>query len=109
MGYVIDLPYFGRKKPAILLSLVSSILYLFKYIIEFNLGADESNFLLDLILRVSVSLSFNILMEYNFEIYSTDIRSTAFNINKLLSHFGDFFTPLLMSYNRPLATVTLCI
>jgi len=60
----------------------------------------ESSFLMLIInyfVRFSVSISFNILIEYNFEVYSTDIRSIAFNINKLFSRFGDFFTPLLMS------------
>jgi hypothetical protein len=107
IGYIIDLPYFGRKKPAIALSFLSAALYFAKYLVQYKNGPDASVFGLDLALRVSVSLSFNVLMEYNFEIYSTDIRSTAFNINKLLSHFGDFFTPLLMSYNRPLATISL--
>lgn len=107
MGWIIDLPYFGRKKPALFFSFLSAFLYLTKYLVMLNKGPDASIFSLDLATRVSVSLSFNVLMEYNFEIYSTDIRSTAFNINKLLSHFGDFFTPLLMSYNRPIATLIL--
>jgi len=53
--------------------------------------------LINYFVRFSVSISFNILIEYNFEVYSTDIRSIAFNINKLFSRFGDFFTPLLMA------------
>ncbi len=107
IGIIIDLPGVGRKKPAIILSFLSSFLYLTKYAVQLRMGPDASVFGLDLACRVAVSLSFNVLMAYNCEIYSSDIRSTAYNINKLLSHFGDFFTPLLMSYNRPLATVTL--
>lgn len=62
------------------------------------------NLILDYLARFSVSISFNILIEYNFEIYSTDIRSIAFNVNKLFSRFGDFFTPLLMSKYHSLTT-----
>ncbi len=59
--------------------------------------------------RFTVSISFNILIEYNFEIYSTDIRSFAFSLNKLFSRFGDFFTPLLMSYNYNITSFILGI
>jgi len=107
IGVIIDLPYFGRKVPAITLSFLSAVMYLIKYGLEVKYGQGASWFAVDLACRICVSLSFNVLMEYNFEIYSTDIRSTAFNINKLFSHFGDFFTPILMSFNRELATLIL--
>jgi preprotein translocase subunit SecG len=55
-------------------------------------------------IRLCVSISFNILIEYNLEIYSTDIRATAFNINKLFSRVGDFTLPLILASNRTVAT-----
>ena len=48
-------------------------------------------------------------MEFNLEIYSTDIRSTAFNLNKIFSRLGDFFTPILLAKNRALCTLILSI
>merc|ERR1711957_357658 len=60
-------------------------------------------------IRQSVGFSFNILMEYNFEIYPTDIRATAFNLNKIFSRLGDFFTPILLEKYRAETTLTLSI
>lgn len=107
-GFIIEMPTLGRKIPAIFFSLVAAVFYSVKYVdILGNPGA--SRFWIDLIIRQSVGISFNILMEYNLEIYSTDIRATGFNINKLISRVGDFFTPLLLAKNRALCTLCLSI
>jgi len=107
-GFIIELPSLGRKIPAIFFSLLAAVFYSVKYVdILGNPGA--SRFWIDLIIRQSVGISFNILMEYNLEIYSTDIRATAFNINKIFSRLGDFFTPLLLAKNRALCTLSLSI
>jgi len=108
IGYFIDLPSLGRKTPAIFFSFLTSFLFLCKFICQTYIASDISIFALDLACRISASLCMTILIEYNFEIYSTDIRSNAFNFNQLISHFGDFFTPLFLSYNRNLTTIILC-
>ena len=102
-GCVIDNEYIGRKKPSMFFSIIATIFYFIKYMIMTYQGV--SIFWIDYIVRLSVSISFNILMEWNWEIYPTDIRSTAFNLNKLFSRIGDFMTPLLMELNRPLSTI----
>lgn len=107
-GFIIEIPALGRKLPAIFFSVLAAIFYSMKYVDILN-NPTSSRFWLDFLIRQSVGISFNILMEYNFEIYSTDIRSTAFNINKLFSRVGDFFTPLLLAKNRGLCTITLSV
>lgn len=107
-GFIIEMPALGRKIPAIFFSLLAAVFYSVKYVdILGNPGS--SRFWIDLIIRQSVGISFNILMEYNLEIYSTDIRATAFNINKIFSRLGDFFTPLLLAKNRALCTLMLSV
>jgi len=107
-GFVIEMPALGRKIPAIFFSLLAAVFYSVKYVdILGNPGS--SRFWIDLIIRQSVGISFNILMEYNLEIYSTDIRATAFNMNKIFSRLGDFFTPLLLAKNRALCTLILSV
>lgn len=107
-GFIIEMPALGRKIPAIFFSLLAAVFYSVKYVdILGNPGS--SRFWIDLIIRQSVGISFNILMEYNLEIYSTDIRATAFNINKIFSRLGDFFTPLLLAKNRALCTLILSV
>ncbi len=107
-GFIIEMPSLGRKIPAIFFSLLAAVFYSIKYVdILGNPGS--SRFWIDLIIRQSVGISFNILMEYNLEVYSTDIRATAFNINKIFSRLGDFFTPLLLAKDRALCTLLLSI
>jgi MFS family permease len=106
-GFLIDLPIFGRKKPSIVFSITGGVLYLVKYFSIVKFGEGTSIFWLDYLIRLSVSVSFNILIEYNLEIYSTDIRATAFNINKLFSRLGDFTLPLILASDRALATILL--
>jgi len=107
-GFIIEMPSLGRKVPAIFFSLIAAIFYSVKYV-DILGNPSSSRFWIDLIIRQSVGISFNILMEYNLEVYSTDIRATAFNINKIFSRLGDFFTPLLLAKNRALCTLLLSI
>lgn len=107
-GFIIEMPALGRKVPAIFFSLLAAIFYSVKYV-DILGNPSSSRFWIDLIIRQSVGISFNILMEYNLEVYSTDIRATAFNINKIFSRLGDFFTPLLLAKNRALCTLILSI
>jgi len=103
-GYLIDLPIVGRKKPSLIFSVLASVAYIAKFLILKGQGEGVSFFWLDYTIRLCVSISFNILIEYNLEIYSTDIRATAFNINKLFSRVGDFTLPLILASNRIVAT-----
>ena len=64
-----------------------------------------SLFWIDFVTRLSVTIMFYLLIEWNWEIFPTDIRSTAFNMNKLFSRIGDFITPLIMEQDRALATI----
>lgn len=107
-GYIIEIPALGRKIPSIFFALSAAIFYSVKYIDILN-NPSSSIFWIDLIIRQSVGISFNILMEYNLEIYSTDIRAIAFNLNKIFSRLGDFFTPLLYENFRAETTLTLSI
>ena len=107
-GFIIEMPSLGRKIPAIFFSLLAAVFYSIKYV-DILSNPGSSRFWIDLVIRQSVGISFNILMEYNLEIYSTDIRATAFNINKIFSRLGDFFTPLLLAKNRALCTFLLSI
>lgn len=107
-GYIIEIPALGRKIPSIFFALSASIFYSVKYINILS-DASASKFWIDLIIRQSVGISFNILMEYNLEIYSTDIRATAFNLNKIFSRLGDFFTPILLEKSRGMTTLILSI
>jgi MFS family permease len=108
-GYVIDSPSFGRKIPSLFFSILCSAFYMVKYFIHSNKISSNSVFIVDFIIRCSVSISFNILIEYNFEIYPTDIRSTAFNLNKLFSRLGDFITPIGMSTNHGRMTLIIAV
>ena len=107
-GYIIEIPALGRKIPSIFFALSAAIFYSVKYIDILN-NPYSSRFWIDLIIRQSVGISFNILMEYNLEIYSTDIRATAFNLNKIFSRLGDFFTPILLEKNRGMCTLVLSV
>lgn len=107
-GYIIEIPALGRKIPSIFFALLAAIMYSVKYILVLNYSFPNT-FWIDLVIRQSVGISFNILMEYNLEIYSTDIRATGFNLNKIFSRLGDFFTPILLIKNRALCTLTLSI
>jgi hypothetical protein len=107
-GYIIEIPALGRKIPAIFFALLASIFYSAKYM-DILENPYSSRFWIDLLIRQSVGISFNILMEYNLEIYSTDIRATAFNLNKIFSRLGDFFTPILLAKNRGFCTLVLSI
>jgi hypothetical protein len=104
-GFIIDLKIFGRKIPAIFFSFTGGLFYMIKYLIILKQGDSVSIFWVDYVIRLSVSVSFNILITYNLEIYSTDIRATAFNINKLFSRVGDFCLPIILTNNRSLATI----
>ena len=107
-GYIIEIPALGRKIPSIFFSLTAAIFFSIKYI-DILGDASSSRFWIDIMIRQSVGISFNILMEYNFEIYPTDIRATAFNMNKIFSRLGDFFTPILLLKYRASTTLTLSI
>jgi hypothetical protein len=107
-GYIIEIPALGRKLPSIFFAFTAAIFYSVKYFDILN-NPYSSRFWIDLIIRQSVGISFNILMEYNLEVYSTDIRATAFNLNKIFSRLGDFFTPILLAKNRGLCTLVLSI
>jgi hypothetical protein len=108
-GYLIDLPILGRRIPAVTFSLLGGIFYTIKFFFLKHLGEATSFFWLDYAIRLCVSISFNILIEYNLEIYSTDIRATAFNINKLFSRVGDFTLPLILATDRQVATALMSV
>jgi len=93
----------GEKKPAIFFTVLATIFYFVKYLLLIEGRAPI--FWIDLTIRFSVSIYFNILMQMNWEIYPTDIRSLAVNMNKLFSRIGDFSTPILMEQNLPLITL----
>jgi hypothetical protein len=107
-GYIIEIPILGRKIPAVFFAFAAAIFYSVKYIDIYN-DQFSSRFWIDLLIRQSVGISFNILMEYNFEVYSTDIRATAFNLNKIFSRLGDFFTPIILEKNRGICTLIMSI
>jgi hypothetical protein len=108
-GYLIEIPALGRKIPSIFFTLSAAIFYSVKYLDISRYNPFSSNFFIDLVIRQSVGISFNILMEYNLEIYSTDIRAVAFNLNKIFSRLGDFFTPILLEKDRGLCTLVLSV
>ncbi len=108
IGFVIETPYLGRKKPSIFFSILAGIFLLIKYF-DILKHLSSSKLWQDIIIRQSIGITFNIFMQYNYEIYSTDIRSTAFNINKIFSRIGDFITPIILTNNRALCTLILVI
>jgi OCT family organic cation transporter-like MFS transporter 16 len=92
-GYIINIPFFGRKKSISLLYSISFLIYSYIHISQ---PQDIVMTSLSLAARFCVSGVYNIIYTYSTEVYPTVVRSSGLGLNSVCARIGGMVFPLIL-------------